>query len=58
LRRALEAVPFAPGKPSCLIARTIKGKGVSFMENSVLWHYRIPRGPEFDAALAELERQP
>ena len=58
LRGALEAVPFAPGKPSCLIARTVKGKGVSFMENSVLWHYRIPRGAEFDAALAELERQP
>jgi transketolase len=58
LRRTLEAVPFVPGKPSCLIARTTKGKGVSFMENSVLWHYRIPRGVEFDAALAELEPQP
>jgi len=58
LRTALSAVPFAPGKPSCLIAHTIKGKGVSFMENTVLWHYRIPRGAEFDAALAELEAQP
>lgn len=57
LRSALEAVPFTKGKPSCLIARTTKGKGVSFMENSVLWHYRIPRGEEFDAALAELEGQ-
>jgi len=28
------------------------------MENTVLWHYRIPRGAEFDAALAELEAQP
>ena len=55
LRSALERVPFAEGKPSCLIARTTKGKGVSFMENSVLWHYRIPRGEEFAAALAELE---
>jgi transketolase len=50
-------VPFATGKPSCLIAHTTKGKGVSFMENTVLWHYRIPRGAEFDAALAELEAQ-
>lgn len=58
LRTALGAVPFAPGKPSCLIAHTTKGKGVSFMENTVLWHYRIPRGAEFDAALAELEAQP
>jgi transketolase len=58
LRTALETVPFAAGKPSCLIAHTTKGKGVSFMENTVLWHYRIPRGAEFDAALAELEAQP
>jgi transketolase len=55
LGKALADVPFTPGKPSCLIARTTKGKGVSFMENTVLWHYRIPRGAEFDAALKELE---
>jgi transketolase len=57
LHRAFAAVPFVAGKPSCLIAHTTKGKGVSFMENSVLWHYRIPRGAEFDAALSELEGQ-
>ena len=55
LRAALSAVPFAPAKPSCLLAHTTKGKGVRFMENQVLWHYRVPRGAEFDAALAELE---
>lgn len=55
LHRALTTVPFDVGKPSCLIAHTTKGKGVSFMENTVLWHYRVPRGDEFDAALAELE---
>jgi len=55
---ALGAVPFTPGKPSCLVAHTTKGKGVSFMENTVLWHYRIPRGAEFEAALVELEAQP
>jgi len=55
LQQALKAVPLAEGTPTCLIAHTTKGKGVSFMENSVLWHYRIPRGAEFDAALAELE---
>ncbi len=55
LTQALKSVPFASHKPSCLIAHTIKGKGVSFMENTVLWHYRIPRGAEFEAALAELE---
>jgi transketolase len=43
------------GKPTCVIAHTIKGKGVSFMENSVLWHYRTARGREFESALKELE---
>jgi transketolase len=55
LKKALADLPFTPGKPSCLIARTTKGKGVSFMENTVLWHYRIAQGAEFDAALRELE---
>jgi transketolase len=43
------------GPPTCVIAHTTKGKGISFMENSVLWHYRSPQGEEFEAALAELE---
>ena len=55
LRTALEDIPLIPGQPLCLLAHTTKGKGVSFMEDTVLWHYRIPRGAEFDAALAELE---
>lgn len=57
LRRLLSRLPFSPGRPSCLIARTTKGKGVSFMEDTVLWHYRIPAGAEFIAALTELESQ-
>ena len=40
--------------PTCVIANTVKGKGVSFMENSILWHYRSPQGEEFEAAMAEL----
>ena len=43
------------GKPIVVIADTVKGKGVSFMENTVLWHYRTARGEEYDAALKELE---
>jgi transketolase len=58
LADALRSVPFSIGKPSCLLAHTVKGKGVSFMENTVLWHYRVARGAEFDAALAELESEP
>jgi transketolase len=41
-------------KPMMIIAHSIKGKGVSFMENSVLWHYRSPQDDEFAAALEEL----
>jgi transketolase len=52
---ALAEVPFEPGRPSCLIAHTVKGKGVSFMEGKVLWHYRSPQGEEYQLALAELE---
>lgn len=43
-------------RPTCVIADTTKGKGVSFMENSVLWHYRVPQDEEFDRALAELKK--
>lgn len=55
LYAALSRVPAEPGKPTVVIAHTTKGKGVSFMENTVLWHYRTAKGEEFDRALAELE---
>jgi len=45
----------ADGRPTVIIAHTVKGKGVSFMENNILWHYRDPQGEDFDAALRELE---
>lgn len=48
------AMPFEPGKPSLVIAHTIKGKGVSFMENSVKWHHGVPDAAQYEAALAEL----
>tara|TARA_B100001250_G_scaffold300104_1_gene261784 strand:- start:18527 stop:19381 length:855 start_codon:yes stop_codon:yes gene_type:complete len=43
-------------KPVCIIAHTTKGKGISFMEDSVLWHYRTPKDDEFDDALNELDQ--
>lgn len=46
--------PVKGTKPFCCIAHTVKGKGVSFMENSVLWHYRSPQGEEYQKAMAEL----
>ena len=42
-------------KPLCVIANTIKGKGVSFMENKTIWHFRIPTGDEVAQARKELE---
>ena len=55
---ALSALPFTDEKPSCVIAHTVKGKGVSFMEDKLLWHYRTPVGEEFDAAMSELCSSP
>ncbi len=48
-------VPFEPGKPSLILARTVKGKGVSFMEDAVEWHHRVPSLAELEAALVELD---
>ena len=50
-------VPYIANKPSVYICNTTKGKGVSFMENSVLWHYRSPQGEEFHNAIEELEKE-
>ena len=55
LKRGFAEARRAKGAPSCIIAHTVKGKGVSFMENSVLWHYRSPQGEELRAALDELQ---
>jgi transketolase len=54
LRETLAALPMEPGRPSCVIAHTVKGKGVSFMEDRLLWHYRSPRGDELSRALDEV----
>jgi transketolase len=51
---ALEKIPLEKGKPSAIIAHTIKGKGVTFMENALLWHYRCPDDDEYRRALQEL----
>ena len=53
----LDHLPLVKGKPSVVIAHTTKGKGVSFMENQVGWHYRAPTKEEADKALKELEAQ-
>jgi len=52
---ALFGVPFEPEQPSCIIAHTVKGKGVSFMENQLIWHYWSPDEEQLRQALTELE---
>ena len=51
---ALKKLPFESGKPSCLIAHTVKGKGVDYMENKLLWHYRTPNVEQVAAALKQI----
>ncbi|OGT08827.1 MAG: transketolase [Gammaproteobacteria bacterium GWE2_37_16] len=52
---ACDNIPKTAKKPTCIIANTVKGKGVSFMENTVLWHYRSPQKEDFINAIQELE---
>ncbi|HMP83672.1 MAG TPA: transketolase, partial [Verrucomicrobiota bacterium] len=54
LTRALTDPP-EPGKPTFIIANTVKGKGVSFMENVAKWHHGVPSEAELKQALAELD---
>ncbi len=53
LKQAFES--HMPGRPRCVIANTVKGKGVSFMENDILWHFRDPQGELYEQAMQELE---
>lgn len=54
IEETLESLPAAANKPTCVVAHTVKGKGVSFMENKVLWHYRSPDREEMSKAMTEL----
>jgi transketolase len=55
LTAVFDQLPFAPGQPNLILAHTVKGKGVSFIENQVGWHHRVPTDAEFAAALLELD---
>lgn len=57
LEKVLTEGPAPEGRPRCVIAHTVKGKGVSFMEDNVLWHYRSPQGDEFARAMRELAHE-
>ena len=51
-----DSLPFESGKPNLVIAHTIKGKGVSFIENQVNWHHKVPNDAEYQLALEEFAR--
>ena len=54
LAEVLSGAVIRPGRPSVVIARTCLGKGVSFMEDDLLWHYQIPSREQLQKALEEL----
>jgi len=54
LLQRLKNLPIEPGKPSCIIAHTIKGKGVSFAENKPAWHHGVPTKEQLVQAAVEL----
>jgi len=54
LTAAFDALPALQGRPTCVIARTFKGRGISFIEDRVEWHHRVPTDAELAAALLEL----
>lgn len=51
-----DQIPFEANKPNLVIAHTVKGKGVSFIENKASWHHRVPTEAEFETALLELQQ--
>jgi transketolase len=55
LLRIFQQIPFESGKPSLIMAHTVKGKGVSYIENDVKWHHRVPTDEELALALRELD---
>ncbi len=55
LTDVLGSVPFERRKPSVVIAKTVKGKGISFIENQAEWHHKVPSDQQYEQAQRELE---
>ena len=56
LYETLKSLPFEEGKPSMIIAHTVKGKGVSFMESQIHWHARATTQAEYEQAIKEIDQ--
>lgn len=57
LLQAFASAPAVSGKPTLIMAHTVKGKGVSFAENQVGWHHRVPSQEEYERGMAEFSKQ-
>ncbi len=55
IEEAFEKAKECKGKPTCIVAETVKGKGVSFMENQCDWHGTAPKADQYEQAMAELD---
>ena len=55
--RAFKAAAEFKGKPTAIIAKTVKGKGVSFMEDQCSWHGTAPNAEQYEQAMNELKAQ-
>ena len=55
IEKAYAAAKTVKGQPTVILAKTVKGKGVSYMENSVGWHGKAPNAEQWATAKAELE---
>lgn len=56
LRAAFKEAEETKGMPTCIVLHSLKGKGVSFMENSCDWHGKAPNDEEFAIAMADLNK--
>ncbi|MBZ0304772.1 MAG: transketolase [Anaerolineae bacterium] len=56
LVQLFDQIPFEPGKPNLIISHTIKGKGISFMEDQRAWHHKVPTDEQFQLAMQELDQ--
>lgn len=57
LRETFQKIPLSEGKPTLVIANTIKGKGVSFMEDVKKWHHGVPSDEQYEQAINELSAE-
>ena len=57
LLEIFQKVPFTADKPSAIIANTIKGCGISFIENEISWHHKVPTDEEYRKAIKELDEK-